>query len=644
MRYFDDGDLTEGLAIANKPYPFELLLGYWHAVSTSYNGERTTVDYDDPDSPALFRVELEYIEGHKQARPEVKGPRGKKRQRDSEARAHDDLQVSLNYRDWNLEFTGQFGTEEPATVLHLSSNDAPEVGDVDNEATLAFGSVLDDRGYPFLRIMLSACEASSGSDDMVSIEIVAKKTDTTEVHKLELSKNERLRLGFAVRSDGQFEDLVGSGEPKDTYEELARKLGEHSAESARIAQQMQRKRAALDEQLKEAVDAGRRIKSIYNEQRLSLPARTSGQQVTTGGRQSLGSVGPSSQQQQQQQQQQRLISSAPRPSTAPRPSAAPRSSVPMRMRPGNIPVRDDDSTPIIPGSATPGTNNKGKKHCSSCNRTVSLNHGAWIKHINSKKHAEQLKAVGGGLTGGGASGGVSTRKHTPSAKARLSNGIGSTTASPINGTGSGSKYSKPTIAGPKMPRGYALVGISDDEDDDENDNSLSQRRLPRRRGGPHDEENDEDEDMTDDSTDDEDEDIDMHAIFGGPSTTIMPHDGQQQHIGGAKGNTSPHHRRRRRRSGEVPKGETQWCPDCLCQISVKNWNIHTRSNKHQLNVTVDHHHHVGGEKREREREQRDNEMTGGSSAGYAAAGGGGPGIGGDGGSGERMTKKVRLGV
>ena len=563
MRYYDDGDLTEGLAIATKPYPFELLLGYWHAVSTSNDGERSTVDYDNPDSPALFRIELEYIEGHKQARPEVKRPRGKKRQRDSEARAHDDLQVSLNYRDWNLEFTGQFATEDPATVLYLSSNDAPDAGDVDNEATLAFGSVLDDRGYPFLRIMLSACEASSGTDDMSSIEIVAKKTDTTEVHKLELSKNERLRLGFAVRSDGQFEDLVGSGEPKDTYEELARKLGEHSAESARIAQQMQRKRAALDEQLKEAVDAGRRVKSIYNGQRLSLPARGSGQQGPVGDRQSLGSAVPSSQQQQQQQQrqqtqqqqqQQRLISSAPRPSTAPR------SSVPMRMRPGHIPVHDDDSTPIIPGSATPGTNNKGKKHCSSCNRTVSLNHGAWIKHINSKKHAEQVKAVGGGLTGGS---GGSARKQTPaSAKPRLSNGTGPSASPSTAAAAPGGRLpTKP--ATPKMPRGYALVGIDDDDIDNPNDDDLVRDRSPHQNIN---------------NLDFEDETSISSSSSAGLETP--PSAGQTPNT------TTPVIRRRRRRISSAPKGETQWCADCECQISVKNWNIHTRSNKHQMNALM----------------------------------------------------------
>ena len=537
MRYYDDGDLTEGLAIALKPYPFELLLGYWHAVSTCYNGERTTVDYDDPESAALFRVELEYLEGHQPGRPELKGPRGKKRQRDSEARSHDDLQVSLNYRDWNLEFTGRFATEEAATVLHLSSNDSPDVGDVDNEATLAFGSVLDDRGYPFLRIMLSACEATNGSDDMVPIEIVAKKTDTTEVHKLELSKNERLRLGFAVRSDGQFEDLVGSGEPKDTYEELARKLGEHSAESARIALQMQRKRAALDEQLKEAVDAGRRIKSIYNEQRLSLPSRGSGQPSMAGGRQSLGGTGP-----QPSTQQQRLTASAPRPSTAPR------SSVPMRMRPGNVPVHDDDSTPIIPGSAVPGTNNKGKKHCSSCNRTVSLNHGAWVKHINSKKHAEQVRASGG--VGIGSS--PSVRKQTPAAtaaKSRLSNGTGPTSSSTAAATGAGAR---PTPAGPRLPRGYALVGVSDDEDDD--------TRHPHPHNPHH----------HSHRLDPNGDDVSSSGLTTPEPSAIEPGTAVV---------------RRRRRSGE--RGETQWCADCECQISVKNWNIHTRSNKHQLNAGVD---------------------------------------------------------
>ena len=506
MRYFDDGDLTEGLAIAAKPYPFELLLGYWHAVSTCWSGERTTVDYDDPEAPAMFRLELEYIEGAKEPRLKTKG-RGKRQRGDG---ASDDLQVTMNYRDWNLEFSGNYATEEPATVLYLSSNDSPDVGDVDKEATLAFGSVLDDRGYPFLRIMLSACEAASGSDDMVSIEIVAKKTDTTEVHKLELSKNERLRLGYAVRSDGQFEDLVGAGEPKESYEELTRQLGEHTAASARIALQLQHKRQAMDEQLREAAESGKRVRSIYNEQRqqgrLSLPARPT---PAPGGRQSL-MPGPSS-----SQMQQRPSSSVPRPSTAPRPSTLPRTSVPPHVQHARAVAAADD-TPIIPGSVGPG--NQGKKHCRSCNRTVSLNHGAWVKHINSKKHAEQAKR--GPLAAFGP------------------NGIGSSQI-PTNGA-FGSPGSRAAATGPRatakpkprVPRGYALIGMSDEEEDD----------------GANDDDDDDD------------------ALSEGLSTPSEE---------GRSGRT------------RTPKGETQWCKDCECQISVKNWNIHTRSNKHRFNAEGD---------------------------------------------------------
>ena len=567
MRYFDDGDLTEGLAICLTPYPLELLLGYWHAVSTSYAGERTTVDYDDPESPALFRVELEQIDGAPPERAETRGPK-KKRHRDAEVRSRDDLQVTLNYREWNLEFTGRYATQDPATVLHLSVNDSPDVGDVDNEATLAFGSVLDDRGYPFLRIMLSACEASSGSDDMVSVEIVAKKTDTTEVHKLELSKNERMRLGYAVRSDGQFEDLVGSGEPKDSYEELARKLGEHSAESARIAMQMQRKRAILDEQLREAVDAGRRVKNIYNEQRLSLPSRLTNQThqphqpaIFGGERPSLGSVNTPAPPQAAQQQQLRLTASAPRP------GAAPRSSVPMRMRPGQIPVEDDDSIPILPDSAVPGTSNKGKKHCTACNRTVSLNHGAWVKHINSKKHAEQLKAAGMDIDG-----------SPLVAQAMYANGFPTPSSTAVAGSNSSRANANPMGGGvplpSKMPRGYALVSFSDDEDSDLRNNPASTPHHRRHSALNH---------------------SHLHGTDSDPSSAITSPENAAGAVGHAypPANTSgapppprPRQKRRRRRSGET-KGETQWCTDCQCQISVKNWNIHTRSQKHQMNSNAD---------------------------------------------------------
>lgn len=528
MRYFDDGDLTEGLAVATKPYPMDLVLGYWHAVSTCYAGERTTVDYDDPSSPTLFRLQLESLDG-RAARGNGK-VKGKHRQHQDEA-AHDDLMVTLTFRDWHLEYTGIYNMSGPATTLYLSSNETPDVGDVDKEATLAFGTVLDDRGYPFLRISLSACEAESGDDDMQPIEIISKKTDTTEVHKLELSKNERLRLGYAVRADGHFEDIVGMGEPTDSYESLTRQLSEHTAASARIAQQLTVVRARMDEQLREAAESGKQIRSIYNEHRLSLPSRG----PSTSSRPPQPVAPPTV-------PIQKPVTSAPRPTTAPRP-----------LKINNQPAAGSKRTyDRVNGAAysTPTNSSKGKRYCQFCDKSVSLSHGAWDKHRLSRRHQELSKLSASAPAK--ASNARDQPSGTPRAglSTRRTSGVGA-------GAGPSNDTMNPRTAPLPPRRSHDIRGLPDDTTPEFSDAAETDRNF---------------------SEDEDHEDHEDHESLPSPSSRLAT----TIRIGG-DGAGSATRKRRRRQSGSTGKGPTQLCTACDCHISIKNWNVHTKSNKHRIN-------------------------------------------------------------
>ena len=507
MRYFDDGDLTEGLAIAHKPYPFGLILGYWHAVSQCWDGERKSVDYDDPEAATTFRIQLERlddpvsgVEGGGKSRGKGKG-KGRRQPGDSE---RDDLMVTLHFMDWQLEYTGTYNTDGPATNLYLSHNETPEVGDVDQEATLAFGTVLDDRGYPFLRINLSACQASSGSDDMEPIEIVAKRTDTTEVHKLELSKNERLRLGYVVRADGVFEDPVAQTEPSDTYESLTRQLKEHTTASMRIIQQINKIRSRLDEQMLEAAESGQQIRNMYDDHRMSIPARTPG---IARIQQLVGAV------------QKTPASAPPRPSIAPRASSSGgHQTTGKRAR-----ERFEGRTPH---SAPPKTSKapKGKRYCRSCDKVVSLSHGAWEKHIGGRRHLEQNGETGQAIS----------KPYAPTAGRASSNRPGLQTRS------SARDYTGRPARNRSLDGANDVYGEGDVDEEFNGDGGLMEQ--------------------------------DMTPTNSRPSSTSAS-EPPRRRVSGGEGTG---------RFGGV-KGPTQLCEVCDCQISVKNWNVHTKSNKHRLN-------------------------------------------------------------
>jgi len=356
MRYYADGDLTEGLQISAKPYPVEMIEGDWHIVWACIDGICQTINYDEPGNLSLMGLTLQMVE------PSDK----RKKQTD----AH--LQLNLNFCQWGLEYAGSYSAVGPATKLELTVNTTPALVDADDEAVLVFGIVPDDEGYPFLRLGTSASPISAGLDHLQNLEFVAKKTDTTGIHCLELTKNEKLRLGYAVREDGTFAEQGLGGEVLgETAEALTRQLREHTDAQTRIFEKLATIRAQIDKQLRDLPRPGQRGVPKLQER---VP---------------------------KSQERQRGNGSASKP-----PPPAPQHAEPLAPEDELIaaaggPRLERDSSPSPSRASTPSSRTSSwnfgagaeggvkKKKCRVCEKAISA--ANWAVHEKSRKHQVNLQ-------------------------------------------------------------------------------------------------------------------------------------------------------------------------------------------------------------------------------------------------------------
>jgi hypothetical protein len=103
-----------------------------------------------------------------------------------------DLKYTLEYQNTKVNH------------LRLLENNAPGNGAVEDELVLTFSDVRDEQGFSYLHCNFATNEHNP-DDDMTNISFVAKRTDTEGILQLGLTKNEKLRLGYAVWDDGTFE-------------------------------------------------------------------------------------------------------------------------------------------------------------------------------------------------------------------------------------------------------------------------------------------------------------------------------------------------------------------------------------------------------------------------------------------------------
>ncbi|CAF9941539.1 MAG: hypothetical protein ALECFALPRED_009181 [Alectoria fallacina] len=234
MRYFDDGDLTDGLQLTPKHFPVEHVEGDYHVVWTYCRGKRRTLDWSSQIDLANWELKFQKV-------PAQEG--GDSRH----------FNVSLNFGSLELEYILDY-QDKIVNRLDLVTNKAPGEGSVESEAMVTFSEVRDESGYPYLRFSFSTNEHNP-DDDMVNIEFVAKRTDETGVHQLGLTKNEKLRLGYAVWDDGTFEpensDEEVTGQSADS---LNKQLQRHIEASVKIHAKLVTMRNNVDKQVANATN------------------------------------------------------------------------------------------------------------------------------------------------------------------------------------------------------------------------------------------------------------------------------------------------------------------------------------------------------------------------------------------------------
>ena len=226
--------ISSSQALTLNHYPVELIEGDYHIVWTYCRGKRQTLDWSSPIDLSNWELKFEKIA------PEEGGdPRR--------------FKVSLNFGSLELEYLLNY-EDKIVNRLVLITNKAPGEGSVENEAMVTFSDVRDESGFPYLRFSFSTNEHNP-DDDMVNIEFVAKRTDETGRVQLGLTKNEKLRLGYAVWDDGTFEpensDEEVSGQSADS---LNKQLQRHIEASVKIHAKLVTMRNNVDKQVANATN------------------------------------------------------------------------------------------------------------------------------------------------------------------------------------------------------------------------------------------------------------------------------------------------------------------------------------------------------------------------------------------------------
>lgn len=184
--------LTLRQQIAPKAYPIELVAGSYHVVwsdlkvlpsgesegNANQYGDAEIISYgaDDPNFLSLLKARPEL-----KAEPEVKG--------------HEPYQMVYQFGPHDLSYSINF-TDAVSTSLTRWQDSNTEWGP---SAKIHFGIVQDDQGFPFLKFR--ATYTDPAEETLNVLESVAKKTDHSGLYSKDLTKNERLRLGFTIPED-----------------------------------------------------------------------------------------------------------------------------------------------------------------------------------------------------------------------------------------------------------------------------------------------------------------------------------------------------------------------------------------------------------------------------------------------------------
>lgn len=118
---------------------------------------------------------------------------------DSDGRPPGLLSIVVDVLEYEIIFSFRF-SGLARVPLQLEKNYNPRLR-VDKRGIITFGAVLDDKGHPFIK--LEFCYFDKVDKRMNMMELVAKRVDDVDPSEYELSKNEKLRLGFPIPEDSQ---------------------------------------------------------------------------------------------------------------------------------------------------------------------------------------------------------------------------------------------------------------------------------------------------------------------------------------------------------------------------------------------------------------------------------------------------------
>jgi hypothetical protein len=209
-----------------------LVGGDYHVVWTYCNGKRRTLDWT-AENVSLSEWDMSF-----------------KRNEGYDGRQ---FTVLLHFSSLDLEYILNY-QDSVVNKLQLMNNNAPGEGAVENEAVLTFSAIRDEQGYPYLKCNFATNEHDPDGD-MVNIEFVAKRTDTEGIRQLGLTKNEKLRLGYAVWDDGTFEPEDSDDEfIGQNPESLNRQLQRHIEASVKIHAKLVTMRNNVDKHVMNATN------------------------------------------------------------------------------------------------------------------------------------------------------------------------------------------------------------------------------------------------------------------------------------------------------------------------------------------------------------------------------------------------------
>ena len=218
MRYFEDGDLTEGLQPASKPCSVDCIDGEWHIVWADIEGSHQLIDYDDVGALPDMCVTIKAIP------PSY-------------------INVELRCHHWHLTYKGHYNINGPATKLTLTSNHTPKLVNVEKSAYLVIGMVRDDENNPFISLGIEAQLLPANENRYQNMGYVGRKTDQTGVKPLEISRNECLCLGFEMDTDGAFKDFPP---PVKRFDQLTQDLNRNTEERESIKNQLRLCKQQMD--------------------------------------------------------------------------------------------------------------------------------------------------------------------------------------------------------------------------------------------------------------------------------------------------------------------------------------------------------------------------------------------------------------